>query len=187
VGHLRRRANLPRQPLPHKEPVERLLTLCFGNQLLEPVWDSRHIASVELTLAEELGTGQRPGFYDGIGAIRDVLQHHALQIVTLLAMERPADRTPEAFHEAQTALLLRVQALRPRGRGPRPVRRLPDHPGVAHGSATEAFAATELRIDTPRWAGIPFRGRVGKRVAVAGSHAQFPLRQSESGRRTGNG
>lgn len=161
----------------HKEAVEGLLALRFGNELLGHAWDSRHIAAVELTLAEEIGVGQRPGFYDGTGAVRDILQNHALQIVTLLAMEAPANATPGAFHDAQSALLRQVQPLRARDVLLGQYAGYLDHPGIAPSSATETFAAAELSIETPRWAGVPFRVRAGKRMAETVSEAVVEFRR----------
>jgi glucose-6-phosphate 1-dehydrogenase len=160
-----------------KEQVEGLLVLRFENELFEPVWDRSHIAAVEITLAEQLGTEQRPGFYDGTGAIRDVLQNHMLQILALLAMERPADESAAAFHDAQAALLQAVRPLRVTDilRGQYDGYR--DQPGVSRDSVTETFAAAELHIDTPRWAGVPFRVRVGKRMAVTSAEAVIEFRR----------
>jgi glucose-6-phosphate 1-dehydrogenase len=154
-----------------KEPVEGLQILRFDNELFEPVWNRQHIAAVEVTLAEQLGTEHRPGFYDDAGAIRDVLQNHVLQIVALLAMERPVDDTVDAFHDSQALLLQQVRplastdTLRAQYDGYR------DQVGVAPTSTTETFVAAELCIDSDRWAGVPFRVRAGKRMAQTATEA----------------
>jgi glucose-6-phosphate 1-dehydrogenase len=154
-----------------KEPVEGLQILRFDNELFEPIWNRNHIAAVEVTLAEELGTEHRPGFYDEAGAIRDVLQNHVLQIVALLAMERPVDDTADAFHEAQARLLRQIRPLSSTDtlRGQYDGYR--DQVGVASNSTTETFVAAQLCIDSDRWAGVPFRVRAGKRMAQTATEA----------------
>lgn len=122
---------------------------------------------MEITLAEQLGTESRPGFYDGVGAIRDAVQNHVLTILTLLTMERPVDGTERAFHDAQSDLLRAVRPLRPADLVRGQYEGYLGQPGVALGSRTETFAAAEVRIDSRRWAGVPFRVRAGKRMAEA--------------------
>jgi glucose-6-phosphate 1-dehydrogenase len=150
-----------------KESVEGLEVLRFENTLFEAAWDREHIAAVEITLAEQLGTESRPGFYDGVGALRDVVQNHVLAILALLTMERPVDTSERAFHDAQADLLRAVRPLRPADLVRGQYEGYLDQPGVASESRTETFVAAELRIDSPRWAGVPFRVRAGKRMAEA--------------------
>ncbi|WP_305785549.1 glucose-6-phosphate dehydrogenase [Symbioplanes lichenis] len=143
-----------------KEAVEGIAALRFGNRVLEPLWSAEHIANVQVTLAESFGTQGRAGFYDKVGAIRDVLQNHVLQVVALLAMEPPA--SPEGFREAEVAVLERTAPMDPATTVLGQYAGYRDEPGVAEGSRTETYVATTLAIDTPRWAGVPFHLRTGK-------------------------
>jgi glucose-6-phosphate 1-dehydrogenase len=149
-----------------KESVEGIRTLRFDNQLFEPLWSREHIAAVEVTLSESFGTDGRAGFYDGVGAVRDVLQNHVLQIVAYLAMERPAEDGLDALRTAQVELL---QQARPMSLGRTVLGQYSgyrDERGVPAGSTTETFVATELEIDSDRWRGVPFRLRTGKQLPV---------------------
>lgn len=149
-----------------KESVEGIRTLRFDNQLFEPLWSREHIAAVEVTLSESFGTDGRAGFYDGVGAVRDVLQNHVLQIVAYLAMERPAEDGLDALRTAQVELLRQA---RPMSLGRTVLGQYAgyrDERGVPAGSTTETFVATELEIDSDRWRGVPFRLRTGKQLPV---------------------
>jgi len=149
-----------------KEPVQNLYYFRFANAFLEPIWSREQILSVQITMAESFGVKGRGTFYEEAGAIRDVVQNHLLQIVSLLAMERPRDATVAA----QSAEKLRVfkaippldpaHVLRGQYRGYR------QEPGVAADSTVETFAAARLLIDTPRWEGVPFYLRTGKQLPV---------------------
>jgi len=161
-----------------KEPVEGLQVLRFDNELLEPTWNKDHISHVEITFAERIGTEGRAGFYDGVGATRDVLQNHVLQVVSLLAMDRPRDNTNEAFHDAQAALLRAIRPIDPKEivRGQYDGYRSQD--GVPDTSRTETYIAAELHIDSPRWSGVPFRVRAGKQLSDAVTEAVAVFKQA---------
>jgi glucose-6-phosphate 1-dehydrogenase len=154
-----------------KESVEDLLVFRFSNTMLEPIWNRRYVRSVQVTMSETIGVEGRGSFYDGVGAIRDVLQNHLLQVVSLLAMEPPAGADSHFLQDEKSKVLAAMKPIDPaqmvRGQyvGYR------DEPGVAADSAVETFAAVRLEIDSWRWAGVPWYVRVGKGLTAAATEA----------------
>jgi glucose-6-phosphate 1-dehydrogenase len=145
-----------------KEPVLNLLYFRFANLVLQSLLDREHVAHVQITMAERFGVQGRGKFYEETGAIRDVIQNHMLQLVAILAMDPPVGEDVEAIRDEKTRLLKAIAPLdaahvvRGQFRGYR------DEPGVARDSRVETFAAIELRIESWRWAGVPFFVRAGK-------------------------
>jgi glucose-6-phosphate 1-dehydrogenase len=159
-----------------KEPVQNILYLRFANALLEPVWNARHVRSVQLTMAEDFGVQGRGVFYEEAGAIRDVLQNHLLQVLALLAMDPPSANAPDAREERARILkavrpLDRSSVVRGQFRGYR------EEPGVAPDSGVETYVAARLAIDTWRWAGVPFYVRAGKRLPVTATEVMVEFRR----------
>ncbi len=158
-----------------KETVQNLMALRFANPLFESSWNRDRIDSVQITVAEDIGIGTRAGYYDKAGAIRDIVQNHALQIVMLAAMEPPVKATAEAIRDEKVKVL---RSMYPLGvddlvRGQymageidgAPVPGYLEEAGVGAGSTTETFAAMRLLIDNWRWKDVPFFVRAGKRLA----------------------
>ena len=159
-----------------KETVQNLLALRFANQMFEPVWNANYVDHVQITMAEDIGIGGRAGYYDGIGAARDVIQNHLLQLLALTAMEEPVSFDAQGLRAEKEKVLSAVRlpadlaAGTARGQyasgwqGGEEVGGYLDEDGVATGSRTETYAAVRLDVDTRRWAGVPFYLRTGKRL-----------------------
>jgi glucose-6-phosphate 1-dehydrogenase len=159
-----------------KETVQNILALRFANQMFEPIWNNNYIDHVQITMAEDIGIGGRAGYYDGIGAARDVIQNHLLQLLALTAMEEPstfdaADLRAEkekvlAAVELPTDLSLHTSRGQYSGgwQGGEEVLGFLEEEGIDPASKTETFAAFRLDVTTRRWSGVPFYLRAGKRL-----------------------
>jgi glucose-6-phosphate 1-dehydrogenase len=162
-----------------KETVQNLLALRFGNILFEPLWRREWISDVQITIAEKLGVGNRMGYYDTSGALRDMLQNHLLQLLCIVAMEPPTSIAPDAVRDAKLQVLRSLKKFTPTTLAQNIVRgqyraghvdgqAVPsyrDEPDAPEHSRTETFVAMKAEIDTWRWAGVPFYLRTGKRMA----------------------
>ena len=159
-----------------KETVQNILALRFANQLFEPLWNANYIDHVQITMAEDIGVGGRAGYYDGIGAARDVIQNHLLQLLALTAMEEPVSFDAADLRAEKEKVLSAVtlpedlSAHTARGQyasgwqGGEQVTGFLAEEGMNPKSVTETYAAMRLDINTRRWAGVPFYLRAGKRL-----------------------
>ncbi|WP_434442163.1 glucose-6-phosphate dehydrogenase [Lentzea sp. E54] len=159
-----------------KETVQNILALRFANQLYEPIWNSNYVDHVQITMAEDIGLGGRAGYYDGIGATRDVIQNHLLQLLALIAMEEPVSFKPADLRAEKVKILSATRPAEPfeettsRGQytggwqGGQKVPGLLEEGGFSPESKTETFGAITCEVNTRRWAGVPFYLRTGKRL-----------------------
>lgn len=184
-----------------KETVQNILAMRFANTMFEPLWNANYVDHVQITMSEEIGIGTRAGYYDGIGAARDVIQNHLLQLLALTAMEEPVRFTPEALRMEKEKVLSAVRlpadldAATARGQyaagwqGGAQVTGFLEEENIPADSHTETFAALKLFVDTRRWAGVPFYLRTGKRLGkrvteiavVFKRAAHVPFENSEMG------
>jgi glucose-6-phosphate 1-dehydrogenase len=162
-----------------KETVQNLLALRFGNILFEPLWRREWISDVQITIAEKIGVGNRLGYYDTSGALRDMLQNHLLQLLCIVAMEPPTSIAPDAVRDSKLQVLRSLKRFTPTTLAQNIVRgqyrsgyvdgkQVPgyrEEPDAPKYSKTETFVALKAEIDTWRWAGVPFYLRTGKRMA----------------------
>lgn len=159
-----------------KEPVENLLYFRFANSFLEPIWHRGHVASMQITMAEQFGLRGRGAFYEEVGAIRDVVQNHMLQVLTLLTMETPSDSGLEAMSREKLKVLNAMRPLVPADITRGQFRGYRGEAGVAPDSHVETFAALRLYIDNPRWEGVPFYIRAGKALPVTCTEVTIELK-----------
>jgi glucose-6-phosphate 1-dehydrogenase len=173
-----------------KETVQNLLVFRFANAVIEPLWNRNYIDHVQITMAEDAGIGQRAGYFDSSGTLRDMLQNHLLQVMSIVAMEPPVNMDAEELHSEKLKVLksirrvseAEVDAVAVRGQYGSgailggPVRGYREEDGVAEDSDTETFVALKAYIDNWRWRGVPFFLRSGKRLAAQQSMVAIRFR-----------
>ena len=173
-----------------KPAVQNLFAMRFGNALFEPLWRREHIANIQITMAEELGVEKRGGFYETTGALRDMVQNHALQLLCAIAMEPPINAHADAIRDEKLKVLRALKRWTPETLSQHVVRgqysagnvegkAVPgyrEEPGVNPDSSTETFVALRTEIANWRWAGVPFYIRTGKRMASREAHIEINFR-----------
>ena len=175
-----------------KPSVQNLFALRFGNALFEPLWRREHIANIQITMAEELGVEKRGGFYEGTGALRDMVQNHTLQLLCAIAMEPPINAHADAIRDEKLKVLRALKRWTPETLQQHVIRgqyaagsvfgqAVPgyrDEQGVNPASNTETFVALRTEIANWRWAGVPFYIRTGKRMAAREAHIEINFRST---------
>ncbi len=173
-----------------KESVQNLFVFRFGNSILEPLWNRNYIDHVQISVTETLGIEYRAAYYEEAGALRDMIQSHMMQVMTLVAMEPPGEYTADAVRDEKVKVLRSLRATPPRrwtgavaaqyGAGQIAGEKVPAYcrePGVAADSVTETFAAVRLYVDNWRWQGVPFILWYGKRLHKRASEIVIRFRQ----------
>ncbi|MDG2047084.1 MAG: glucose-6-phosphate dehydrogenase [Halioglobus sp.] len=170
-----------------KETVQNLLVFRFANSLVEPIWNRNYVDHVQITVAESKGIGRRAGYFDGTGALRDVLQNHMMQLLSVVAMEPPAQLDNDALRDEKVKVLRSIRPMRcdaisqcvvrgQYGSGEGAVA-YQDEAGVAQNSVTETYIAAKFYVDNWRWSGVPFYLRTGKRMAQDSTVVSLRLKQ----------
>ena len=173
-----------------KPSVQNLFALRFGNSLFEPLWRREHIANIQITIAEELGVEKRGAFYDSTGALRDMVQNHALQLLCAIGMEPPINAHADAIRDEKLKVLRSLKPWTPETLSQHVIRgqyaggtidgetvlAYRHEPGVSPDSSTETFVALRTEIANWRWAGVPFYIRTGKRLAGRDAHIEVNFR-----------
>ena len=174
-----------------KETVQNIMALRFGNEIFEPVWNNRYVDHVQITMAETIGVESRGRYYEGAGALRDMIQNHMLQLLSLVAMEPPVDLDPDSVRDEKVKVLKSIKPIGVDSVAAETVRAQyaagtadgTDAPGyrqeagVAADSQVETYAALRVSLDSWRWAGVPFFLRTGKRLSRRATEISIHFRR----------
>jgi glucose-6-phosphate 1-dehydrogenase len=160
-----------------KEPVMDIAYLRFANSILEPVWNREHVSHVQMTIAEDFGVDDRGRFYDAVGAMRDVIQNHGLQVLALVGMGPPTGNHHDSIRDKKLEFFKAVRTADPKKYVRGQYAGFRDVKEVAPDSTTESFAAVELQVDNWRWSGVPFFIRAGKNMPVKASEVNVVFKR----------
>jgi glucose-6-phosphate 1-dehydrogenase len=171
-----------------KEMVQNIFALRFANGMFEPVWSGAHIDHVQIMAAETIGVEGRGGFYEGTGALRDMVPNHLFTLLAMATMEHPAAATPDAVHSARAQVIAAIDPIPPtdavRGQYTsgtvldRSIKAYRESPQVSAQSTTETYVALKLTINNDRWRGVPFYVRTGKALAARHTRVSIFFKQS---------